>query len=76
MDLAELNHKVSLYTAYYELPTKIDEFYEKYNINLNYEEVFEQFASEDFKRLSMLLKKDPVTEEEFYMNYYNSKNEL
>ena len=55
-NLAELNHKVSLYTAFYELPNKIEEFYNKYNINLNFEEALEQFASEDLKRLQMLLK--------------------
>lgn len=40
-DLVSLNHLVSLYTAFYEMPNKKDEFYRKYNINLNYEEALE-----------------------------------
>lgn len=36
-NIEELNRRVSLYTAYYEFPLRIDEYYKKHKINLNYD---------------------------------------
>ena len=43
---------------------------------MNYEEAITQFASDELKRLVGLLKENPITDEDFFQNFYNSKNEL